>query len=609
MTKPSTLSSASSDITGRRLSRLIWVFVLIVAVVAMSTAALPWSFTFSALALSNEAAAQIRQATGLATLSQGRAVFAILPQPHIKIEQISFGDPSGALHIDADYFKGNLRVLPLFVGRLEIASATLLKPRLFIDLDHKFAPEESAIGRAAEAKSDTPEAAAADTARLGVVSLVNGTARIASKSMKTDIIIDNIDMTLDWRNLDTPASLTGKARVQGEFGDIAAWIAEPAELLRGGRSQVTLDVKTDVLSLTTNGIFAMSPKPEFSGHLQSASQNLPKLLDLMGYPIARTSLLGRFRLNCEAKGNGDGMAFSDLNLRLAGSDFEGSLAVDMAGIKPLLSGTLATDLLTLDPFFLHFQPLIEAGQWSKAPLDFRIMALANLDLRISAARARLAHFDMQDAALSVMTHSNRMDLSLAQAKTYRGLIKARATLTMNEDAVDVRAGSSMSDLDIGALSWDVAGMPELTGAASGTGNIETAGRNILELVQHLNGRLQVTGKQGDVRSMDLDQLLHSANSSASAHDANQTAAPISYEKAELLIKIVNGTAAVEQGLADGPSGHLLLSGTTVLPERKFDLRAVILPLVADEPLSAAWQNHNIIIKGPWDHPLFTSAVQ
>jgi len=219
---------------------------------------------------------------------------------------------------------------------------------------------------------------------------VNGTARLKTKSAASDLIIDDIDMTLDWRNLNEAASLTGKARVRGEFGDIAAWVAEPAELLRGGRSEITLDIKTDVLALTTNGMLSAAPKPDYSGHLRASSADLPKFLELVGYPIARMSSLSRFRLACDAKANQDGVAFSDLHLRLAGSDFEGSLAIETGESRPLLSGTLATDLLALDPFFAHFQkPVGDDGLWSREPLDLRALTTANLDIRVSASRARL----------------------------------------------------------------------------------------------------------------------------------------------------------------------------------------------------------------------------
>jgi len=605
--EPVTLASASTDVVGRRLSRLIWVLALVITVTALGTVSVPW--TFSTAALRDEVAAQIRQATGLATISQGRAIFAVLPQPHIKIDQVSFVDPSGALRIDADYFKGNLRILPLIVGRLEIASATLLKPRLVIDLDENPMPADSAIGRAAEAKPETTEAAAADTARLGTVSLVNGTARLKTKFAASDVIVDDIDMTLDWRNLSAPASLTGKARVRGEFGDVAAWVAEPAELLRGGRSEMTLDIKTDVLTLTTNGILSAAPKPEYSGHLRATSQALPRLLELIGYPIPRTSALSRFQLASDARANAEGMSFSNLNLRLAGSDFEGSLAIEMGDQKPLLSGTLATDLLTLDPFFAHFQKIIsDDGQWNHEPLDLRALTTANLDIRVSASRARLAHFEMQDTALSLLTHANRIDLSLAEAKAYRGLVKARAFLAIGQDGVDLHATSSVTDLDVGALSWDAVGLPELTGLASGTANLEADGLNLAEFLQHLDGRLQLNVKQGDVRGIDLARTLHpAARDGETLQTPDTRATRVPYDHAQLGLKILKGTAEVEQGLADGPGGHLLLSGSATLPDRKLDLRAVILPAVPDDPISKSAQDRNILIKGAWEHPLIAPA--
>jgi AsmA protein len=81
-----------------------------------------------------------------------------------------------------------------------------------------------------------------------------------------------------------------------------------------------------------------------------------------------------------------------------------------------------------------------------------------------------------------------------------------------------------------------------------------------------------------------------------------------FDQAQFGIKITKGVAEIEQGLVDGPAGHLLVSGSATLPTRKLDLRAVVLPLVPDEPLSNAAQNHNISVRGPWDHPLVAPAA-
>lgn len=562
--------------------------------------------------------AQIYQATGLETLSQGPAVFAILPRPHFMTGQIRFAGGGGALRIDADDFIGDLRILPLFVGRLEIANATLLKPRVTVNLDENPMPLDGAIGGAAGAKPDSQEAAA-NTARLGVISLVDGTARLKMKA--SGVAIDDIDMTLDWRNLNARASLTGKARIRGESGDFAIWVAQPAELFRGGRSEMTLDIKTGILTLTTDGTLTAASKPRYQGHLQAASPNLPKLLELIGYQISPMSSLNGFRLACDAKADTDGLFFSNLNLSLAGNDFEGSLAVEMRAQKPLLSGTLATEFLNFDPLFMHFKGLISAdGQWNQEALDLRALTAADLDIRVSAARAQLTHVEMQDAALSIMTSASGADLSLTQARAYLGLVKAKVTVRLGGIGIDLHATASANDLDIGSLSWDSAGLPELTGIVNGSANIETDGHNLAEFVQNLQGRLIASVKQGGIKGIDLHHFLHPLDGAVPQRVAAASFVRIPFDDARLGIKILHGTAEIEQGLATGAGGHLLLSGNSSLPGRKLDLRAVIMPVASDDdpvkpdvtgsgvPAADARQDRNISIKGSWEHPLLTPAA-
>ena len=113
--------------------------------------AAPWAF--SNAALRSEIASQIRRMTGLATISQGHAVFVVLPQPHVSIDDVSFTDPSGALRIDAHYLKGYVRLASLFAGRIEITSATLGQPKLrSISIDGR-CHSDSVIGRAADASA------------------------------------------------------------------------------------------------------------------------------------------------------------------------------------------------------------------------------------------------------------------------------------------------------------------------------------------------------------------------------------------------------------------------------------------------------------------------
>jgi AsmA protein len=200
MFESATVVSRSSAPFRKLLSSIIYILAGLALLVAITAAAAPWAF--SNIALRNEIAAQIRHVTGLAATWRGRVVFVVLPKPHISIEGVNFADPSGALRIDARYFKGYVRLAPLFAGRIEIASATLGQPDMIVDLDRRPMPKESVIGRAADASPATAEAASADAARLGAISFVDGRAHLISKQLSQDLSIDAINMTLDWR---TPA--------------------------------------------------------------------------------------------------------------------------------------------------------------------------------------------------------------------------------------------------------------------------------------------------------------------------------------------------------------------------------------------------------------------
>jgi AsmA protein len=104
-----------------------------------------------------------------------------------------------------------------FAGRIEIASATLGQPDMHIDLDGRPMSPDSVIGRAADASPATAEAASADAARLGAVTLVDGRARLTGKQLSRDLSIHAINMTLDWRKLDVTAIVTGQARIGALF--------------------------------------------------------------------------------------------------------------------------------------------------------------------------------------------------------------------------------------------------------------------------------------------------------------------------------------------------------------------------------------------------------
>src|SRR3984893_6870137 len=417
MVESATVVSGPSPPARKLRSLIIYIFAVLAILGAITAVAAPWAF--SNAALRTEIAAQIRHVTGLTAISKGRAVFVVLPQPHISIDGVSFADPSGALRIDARYFKGYVRLAPLFAGQIEIASATLGQPDMHIDLDGWPMPPNSVIGPAVDASPATAEAALADAARLGAVTLVDGRARLKSKQLSPDLSIDAINMTLDWRKPGAAAIVTGQARILGEKAARAAGIASPAGLLRGRQSALSLKIDAPSFSLSADGGLASTPKWQFNGHVHAAASSVRTLMEQAGYFVPLPGPFNDFDANCEATIAAANAVLSGLHLQVDWNDFEGTLAFQAGDGAPVLSATRATNRLLLRPFLSNLSPATgRDGQWNRDPFDLKQYGSADLDFRVSVSHMLFSVFEIEDAAFSLMRNSSRVELAPAGAQAY-----------------------------------------------------------------------------------------------------------------------------------------------------------------------------------------------
>jgi AsmA protein len=608
MVESATVVSGPSPPSRKLRSLIIYICAGFAILVAIMAAVAPWAF--SNAALRNEFAAQIRHVTGLAAISQGRAVFVVLPQPHISIDGVSFSDPSGALRIDAQYFKGYVRLAPLFAGRIEIASATIGQPEMHIDLDSRPMPPDSVIGRAADASPASAEAASADAARLGAVTLVDGRARLISKQLSSDLSIDAINMTLDWRKLGVAAIVTGQAGIRGENAAIAAWIASPAGLLRGQQSALSLKIDAPSFSLSADGGIASTPKWQFEGHIHAAAPSVRTLLEQAGYFVPLPGPFNDFDANCEATIAAASAVLAGLHLQFDGNAFEGTLAFQARDGTPLLSGTLATNRLSLRPFLASLSPATgRDGQWNRDPFDLKEYGSADLDFRVSASRMLFSYFEIEDAAFSLMRNSRRVELILAGAKAYQGTIKGRAAFDVRDNGVGMQATAAISGADLAALSFDAFGWPKFYGALTGMANLESAGASVSELMRSLDGTAQIDVAQGQLGGIDLDSVLHRIDKSPLALLSDIHYGQTAFKRAGFGLRFVKGVASIEEGKLENPSLRVGFGGTVDFGEQGLELHAVAMPSIGEAKPGKEIQKFRFDVAGSWDDLAFTPDVR
>ena len=556
-------------------------------------AILPWSV--SDTLLREPMIAQIKAQIGLQTEAAGRVTIAILPRPRLKFEDVTIRDKAGALVLEARAVKGDLRLLSLLSGRLELKSLSFDTPTLFVDMDGHPFEQGGAIARALQTVAGSPAASEADRARLASVTISSGLIRLKSKAHGFETLVQDVNATLDWQRLGDPALLSGNAVWRGQPADFDVAIARPAALLRGEQSGATLRLR-GVADIDASGLLSGSPRTQFEGTMTAATTSLRQIARITDMMIPLPGPLGNASISGDVSATGPKFLFTNAKMDLDDNSFEGSLALDTSEGRASLSGTLATDLLQLDAIVGELPALRGSdGQWSRDTLVLKDLAQAELDLRISAARLRLGGLQGEDAALSVLLKDGRLEVALAEAQAYRGSVKARAIATLANPGLDIKLNGSFAQLDANAFLTSAFGTGWISGLSSGQFSLQNGSDSPAGLVAGLEGHAQVTVSQGSINGINVEQALrrvekHPLLSASDIHNGRT-----SFDQATAGVKVEHGVAQIAAGTIVGPGAHIAFQGNASIADRTMQLKAH-----ATQTSNAAGPQLDFQVSGSWD---------
>ncbi len=578
-------------------TKLKWLIVATAGLVVVAAMA-PW--TFSGAAMRNELAQQVRETTGLIAQASGRTTLALLPRPRIKIEDVTIRDREGKLLIRSAALRGNLRILPAFAGRMEASSISLAAPEIDIDLDGKPLSGEGAIARAIEARSETSEAASADRARLASVSLHGGTARLTRAGAVVSAL-DNIEATLDWRSLSTPAGLRATFRWANEQVDLTAWLGQPAQVLRGESSPVSLRLDSPSLTLNADGIASGGQIPAYAGKFSVEAPSLRELLARNAIYLPLPGALGALSLSADARATARSIQLSDLQFRLDDTSYEGAVILSAHQGRPALMGTLATKSLEIAPLLMQIPTLRDSdGRWSPAPLPRPDLSRADVDLRISANRARFDRTELRDVGFSVLVSGGKGEVAIADARAFGGSVKARLSAEPSASGYLTRVSAGFARVDSAAMMGELFRSQRFTGEATGEFSFAGEGASIAQVLGSLRGTAHVDLANGDVAGIDLENALRRLEkqplSAASAIRSGRT----SFRTARLDLDVAGGVATIRDLEARGAGVDVVVTGSAILARRLLNI-AIKARQAGREDNEPAPQL-SMDLRGNWDDP-------
>ncbi|HEX2510797.1 MAG TPA: AsmA family protein, partial [Microvirga sp.] len=468
------------------------IFLLsILALALLGTAVAPWTLSSGGLAAS--VGRQFRDNYGLDLSVAGRSTFALLPVPRVKFEGISLASDDGVA-VERGVLRGELRLLPLLLGRVELAEAALSDARVVLR------------GDGAKLASDMWLAAlkrvASDKASIRRLILTNTEVEGPRGALEA------VNLVLNWPVRAGPLYAAGTVAWRGERISIADATITPSTLTSGRPAPFTLDLSAPAGRAKVVGEAQIGSDPRITGHSDVQIRSVRDLARWSGLDLPLGSLIQAAAIEGDFSADRRRISWPSVAATLGEDRLEGTLAMRFDNGRPVVTGTLAAERVDLSNFFAPFtQARTSSGLWSGEDASVLAATGGDLDLRLSATNARIGRLRFGDMAASVIVRPGRIEASLGRASLNKGTFKGRLSLAAVSDGTDFKAQGTFENVDAAGFLSDLGQGRWLAGQAQGQFVLETSGGTIADLVRQSHGRTTINVKQGELIGVSLNEAL------------------------------------------------------------------------------------------------------
>ena len=546
---------------------------------------------------------QIHAVTGLDPVLSGDVAVSLFPTGSVRFDNVSLGDQrAGTSALTAEQLVIRLRFFPLLVGQIEIADVTLVRPTITIG----FAPDGSSIWSShvetlARALQPSPDRVKS----FSEIRISDGTIMLHDQSFLFVETLTNVEFALAWPSISKSFAATGTFVWHDEPIDATLSLTDFVAALTGERSGLKLRLSGAPLKFAFDGYISHRPTLKMEGMLAADAASLRDTLRWAAQWTSPRGGFGRFSLKAQANVAGSNISLSSANVELDGNAGEGVLTFTADG-RQLLQGTLAAEAVDLTPYLSGLR-LLAGNDWSREPITLAGLSGLDVDLRLSAARVALGHVKLGRTAVTANLRGGDLTIAVGESQAFGGMASGSFGLSQSEAGAAVRADLQFADINLDQGLGELVGLRRLEGKGTVVCNLESAGGNIHELTQGLNGSIGLTSKSGAISGINLEQVLRRLERNPLAGRGDFRSGKTPFELFAVSLKVTQGTAQVEEMRVEGPSVRLSLTGSASVPARDLDLKG-LASLVAARDAAPSFELP-FVVTGPWDNPLIWPDAQ
>jgi AsmA protein len=192
-------------------------------------------------------------------------------------------------------------------------------------------------------------------------------------------------------------------------------------------------------------------------------------------------------------------------------------------------------------------------------------------------------------------------VTVGEAQAYGGVIQGSLALANFESGVDVKSQLQFTDVDLESCLGQLFGLRRLEGKGNISLSVEGSGQSVLAVTRTLNGTATLTGTDGAIAGLNVEQLLRRLERRPLSGGGEFRSGRTPYDKISVALKIIQGTATVEDVKIEGAAVQLALAGSASIPERELDLKGTAA-LTPSRPGAVVFELP-FIVQGSWDDPI------
>lgn len=563
--------------------RRIVVFIALIVIAVLGMAAAPW--TLRENGLSSALTEHMQTRYGLDLTVAGRSTFAVLPIPRVKFEDVTLHFPDKALTAKGGTLRGELRLLPLLLGRIELSDFDLAETR---------------VTGSYEALQAVKWAELAKNRANGIYArrLILSKSSIRWTDLK-DADLDNVDFVVRWTDAEAPMTLSGAATWRDERISVEEASIHPTLLVTGQASPVALGISTFSGHVQLKGEAQLGTDPRLTGESLIQARSLRNFTRWSGIGLPFGSLMQAFSIHGDFSMDRRRLSWPSVAVTMGEDKLEGTLAVRFDTARPLITGTLAADDLNLSHLFAPFaQAKDENGSWSDDAVDLSRVTGSDLDLRLSAAEAHLGRLRLDDMAASVLVRPGEIEASIGRAGFLEGSLKGRLLLATVNGTTEFRSQGTFTGVEIAPFLGSIGQPRWITGRAKGQFSFEGKGQNPVEVVRKAEGRSAVTVTDGELVGIALGDALQRVEKHPLLASLNWKGGRTPFREAQAQIVMQDGIGQVVDGTLTSADLLVQLQGKVLMVDRALDLKAEVSAAGAaqDAPTKIGFD-----IGGGWDN--------